>query len=71
METQTTIPKDWPLKVRLAVRKAPTADRKKLTADLVDMLRRQDPMGLRFRGLDATQRQAVYARQVDAQLRAA
>jgi len=71
METKT-IPKDWPKKIRLAARTAATvSERRKLTEQLEDLLRSTDPMDLRLRGLNAEQRRAVYARQVDAQLRAA
>ena len=64
------VPVDWPSRVGRAARGRSTAERAVIAAELLALLKRTDPMNLRARGLDATRRQAVYAQQIDAQLRA-
>ena len=66
------IPRDWPNRVKAAARTAKDpAARLDLRAEVLVMLRRGDPVGFRDQGMDASQRQAAYAAQVDALLQAA
>jgi hypothetical protein len=70
MTTQQTIPRDWPNRIRLAIQAARTpADREKVVAEALVMLRRGDPMDLRAQGLDAEKRDAIYTAQIRRQER--
>lgn len=70
--TTQKVPKDWPQRVKLAARAAKTpAERRALMDQVLVMLRRSDPMGLRHKGMDAERRQAVYSSQVRNLVRAA
>lgn len=72
MTTQKQIPTDWPNRIRLAIRAAKTqAERERVAAEALVVLRRGDPMRLRERGLNAEQRAARYEEQVRRQQRAA
>ena len=66
------IPQDWPNRVKLAARAAKDEDsRRTLAAQVLLMLRRDDPLHLRDQGMDAAKRQAFYASQVAALIRQA
>lgn len=68
MTMTQTIPVDWPARVARAARVARVAKDedaiRTLETEVLVLLRRNDPMHLRDRGMDAAKRQAFYADQV-------